>query len=78
MRVASAAQVDSSHQTTNFRRRIYEASIQAVPGCGVGPASLLELRLRGTAFLWHQAHCSLGLKMQLLFRAFYCAEGIHW
>ena len=46
--------VDSSHQTTNFRRQIYEAIIEPAQACSLGGVSLLVLTLRGTAFLWHQ------------------------
>ncbi|KAL4858223.1 tRNA pseudouridine(38/39) synthase [Chlorella vulgaris] len=42
---------------TNHRRRILEFRVDAVPDCVLGERRLLQLHIRGTAFLWHQVRC---------------------
>ncbi len=43
----------------SFRRTILAAGLAAGPGPGPGAPRrrVLQLTLRGTAFLWHQARC---------------------
>lgn len=46
-------QVDVA-QVQNFRRCILDFRLEALPGCSWGGRELLQLHIRGTAFLWHQ------------------------
>lgn len=46
-------QVDVA-QVTNFRRRVLDFTLEPLPGCAWGGRRLLQLNIRGTAFLWHQ------------------------
>ncbi len=41
----------------NFRRRVLEVRLAPVEGLGWGGREVLELYVRGTAFLWHQVRC---------------------
>lgn len=42
-------------QVQNFRRTILDFRLEPLPGCAWGGRALLQLYIRGTAFLWHQA-----------------------
>ncbi|KAL4432546.1 hypothetical protein ABPG77_000483 [Micractinium sp. CCAP 211/92] len=44
-------------QVQNFTRRVLDFRIEELPGCGWGGRALLQLHIRGTAFLWHQVRC---------------------
>ncbi|KAL4436896.1 hypothetical protein ABPG75_004035 [Micractinium tetrahymenae] len=44
-------------QAQNFTRRVLDFRIEELPGCGWGGRALLQLHIRGTAFLWHQVRC---------------------
>jgi tRNA pseudouridine38/39 synthase len=46
-------QIDVS-QVTNFRRKVLEFRVETLPACDWGGRQLLQLHMRGTAFLWHQ------------------------
>lgn len=49
----SSAQADIT-AVTNHRRRILEFRVDEVSDCLLGERRLLQLHIRGTAFLWHQ------------------------
>lgn len=44
-------------QVQNFTRRVLDFRIEELPGCCWGGRALLQLHIRGTAFLWHQVRC---------------------
>lgn len=48
-------QVDVA-QVQNFRRSILDFRLEQLPSCAWGGRELLQLHIRGTAFLWHQVH----------------------
>lgn len=50
---SDCVQVDVA-QVQNFRRSILDFRIEELPGCAWGGRRLLQLHIRGTAFLWHQ------------------------
>ena len=50
-------QVDVA-QVQNFRRSILDFRLEPFPGCAWGGRALLQLHIRGTAFLWHQVHAA--------------------
>ena len=53
-------QVDVA-QVTNFRRRVLDCRVEELPACAWGGRRLLQLHIRGTAFLWHQVRARGGL-----------------
>jgi hypothetical protein len=55
---APTVQLDVA-QVTNFRRRVLDFRLEELPGCGWGGRRLLQLHIRGTAFLWHQVRWAL-------------------
>lgn len=46
-------------QVQNFTRRVLDFRIEELPGCSWGGRALLQLHIRGTAFLWHQVRAAL-------------------
>jgi tRNA U38,U39,U40 pseudouridine synthase TruA len=66
-------------QVTNYTRRVLDFRIEEVPGCAWGDRRLLQLHIRGTAFLWHQVHAMPAFWKAKLYRSMFevgCLPGL--